>query len=802
MRPYTARHPFPVATAALALLLAIACDNQPLPTAPPAATRPALDIADATRDYKRGFYWLPPMVKQPAYTGVFDADLSPTVEICELAGDACAAIIATYSTTTGTGGELVRLNADEQQYHVNWHTNSFDLATTKFYRISVRAGMHATLLGYADVQSVTNGSGLKKVDTDEYIGLVDGRTLPIKFRIETGIVGSLRVEPAEAEVEPGMTRQFAAIVRDLHDNIIDADVRWYSSAEAIATVDQNGLATAIDEGLTTITAIAERASGSATLTVDRIVGSVEVQPVAPTVEPGATQQFTAIVRDRQGNIMTADVMWSSSNQGVATINETGLASAIDEGATTITATAEGVSGIATLTVDRIVGSVEIQPIEAEAEPGATQQFVAIVRDRQGNIMIADVTWASSNEAVATVSQTGLATAIADGEATITATAEGISQTATLRVEGGVVAVSAGRGHACALNPDGRAFCWGSNDQGQLGIGVLGNRISPVAVSGGLTFAVIASGDFHTCGITLPGQAYCWGNNQSGELGDGSLVRRLTPVPVSGGLAFVSISTGARNTCALTAANQAYCWGEGGFGALGNGSTARATSPQLVSGGHAFVSISAGQQAACGVTASGFPASGVGYCWGNGGSGKLGNGSTANQFTPVAVSGGLTFSSIQVGDNHTCGVTTAGAGYCWGLGQFGRLGNGGVANASTPQPVSGGLVFAQISAGGLHTCGVTTTGQGYCWGGNVEGSLGTGSGLSRSTPGAVVGGLTWISISASGLIPPDFGGSSQFAFTCGVSVANQTYCWGSGLQGQLGNGSTLSRGSPTAVAAFP
>jgi len=631
MLPRAARLPFPVAPTVLALVFAIACDDQPLPTGLRPSQPPVFDIADASRDYKPGYYWLPPMVQQPAYTGTFDAALEPTVEICELVADACGPVLATYTTTTGPGGELVRLDVDEQHYHVNWHTNEFDLSATKLYRVSVRAGIYETLLGYADVQPVSNGSGLKNVDTDEYIGLVDGRTLPIKFRIETEIVGNVRVEP----------------------------------------------------------------------------------------------------------------------------------------------------------------------VEAEAEPGATQQFVAILRDLHGNLMSADVSWASSDEAVATVDQTGLATAIADGEATITATSERISGSATLTVEGGVVVVSAGRSHACALAPDGRAFCWGRNELGQLGIGVLGDRLTPVAVSGGLTFAAIAAGDFHSCGITLVGQAYCWGNNQSGELGDGSLVRRLTPVAVSGGLAFVFISTGARNSCGLTAGNQAYCWGEGGFGALGNGSTARSTTPQLVSGGHAFASISAGQQYACGVTTAG-----TGYCWGHGGSGKLGNGSTANRFTPVAVADELIFASIRAGDNHTCGVTTSGAGYCWGLGQFGRLGNGSTTSSSTPQPVSGGHAFAEISAGGLHSCGVTTAGKGYCWGGNIDGSLGDGTGSSRTTPSAVIGGLTWASISASGLIPPDFGGSSLFAFTCGVTVENQTYCWGSGFHGQLGNGSRANRASPTPVAAFP
>ena len=697
----------------VALLLVAACSEQPLPTGLTPSS-PRLDIADASSSYKSGFFWLPPMVKQPSYSGTFDAALSPTVEICELTDGACTLAIAAYTPTEGTGGELVRLSVDDEHYKVNWHTNEFDLSTTKLYRVSVRAGIHETLLGYADVQPVSNGSGLKNVDTDEYIGLVDGRTLPIKFRIETEIVGNVRVEPIEVEAEPGATQQFVAIPSDLHGNSMSAAVTWASSNEAVAIVDQTGLATAIAEGEAMITATSERISGSATLTVDRIVGSVEVQPREP-----------------------------------------------------------------------------------EAEPGATQQFVAIVRDRQGNVMSADVTWASSDEAVATVNQTGLATAIADGVATITATSEGISGIATLTVvDARVVVLDAGRGHSCAVALDGRAFCWGRNDQGQLGDGTLSDRRSPVAVLGGLTFASIASGDFHTCGITTAGQAYCWGLNQFGALGDGSQARRLTPVAVSGGREFASISAGLQNTCGITTDNTAYCWGQGFFGANGNGLQTNALTPVAVSGGHAFASISAGSQYSCGVTVAG-----QGYCWGNGGSGNLGDGSTSNRLAPFPVAGQLTLAQITTGNAHACGVTTSGEGYCWGSGQFGRLGNGSTANFATPQPVSGAIVFSQISAGGLHTCGVGVNGTGYCWGGNVQGNLGTASGP-NTVPRPVVGGLTWASISASGQIGPSFDSTSIFAFSCGVTVDNLLYCWGSGFFGSLGNGSTGSRSSPTPVAAFP
>src|SRR5688500_4114613 len=148
----------PVVRITVSLLLVAACSDQPLPTGLTPSS-PRLDIADASSSYKSGFYWLPPMVKQPSYGGTFDAALSPAVEICELTDGACASPIAAFTTSEGTGDELVRLNVDEEHYQVNWHTNRFDLSTTKLYRVSVRAGIDNILLGYADVQPVSNGSG-------------------------------------------------------------------------------------------------------------------------------------------------------------------------------------------------------------------------------------------------------------------------------------------------------------------------------------------------------------------------------------------------------------------------------------------------------------------------------------------------------------------------------------------------------------------------------------------------------------------------------------------------------------------
>ncbi len=155
----------------------------------PTDLSPDLVIFDAEHgDDGSHFYFLPPMVPDPGATGVFDATLPAVVEICELigVGPNCAATIVEFSVGAGT------IDVSGDHYHANWHAGDFNLDLTQLYRISVFVG--AQELGFADVQPVANGGGLKNVETGVVIGLVDNRTLPIKFRIEEGArVGSLKV---------------------------------------------------------------------------------------------------------------------------------------------------------------------------------------------------------------------------------------------------------------------------------------------------------------------------------------------------------------------------------------------------------------------------------------------------------------------------------------------------------------------------------------------------------------------------------------------------------------------------------
>ncbi|MGI9041569.1 MAG: RCC1 domain-containing protein, partial [Gemmatimonadales bacterium] len=106
---------------------------------------------------------------------------------------------------------------------------------------------------------------------------------------------------------------------------------------------------------------------------------------------------------------------------------------------------------------------------------------------------------------------------------------------------------------------------------------------------------------------------------------------------------------------------------------------------------------------------------------------------------TATSAVLSFRQVSAGEDHTCGVTTADRVYCWGRNLFGQLGDGTTTNRLTPVAVAGGLRFRHISAASNHTCGVTTDDRAFCWGWNYYAQLGDGTTTNRLTPGAVAGG---------------------------------------------------------------
>jgi alpha-tubulin suppressor-like RCC1 family protein len=355
-------------------------------------------------------------------------------------------------------------------------------------------------------------------------------------------------------------------------------------------------------------------------------------------------------------------------------------------------------------------------------------------------------------------------------------------------------LSAGATHTCAVSNDNRAYCWGYNFDGQLGTGsktgpqLCSNSACstrPVAVTGGLHFFQVGAGQIFSCGLTTDSLAYCWGSNQNGQLGDGSTTDHLTPTPVSGGRRYRQLRLGHTHACAIDLAGVAWCWGANFNGQLGDGTGSSRSTPVRVSGGLRWKQLSGGNAYTCGVTTANRA-----YCWGNNGNGQVGDSTkVTTRVQPSAVKTALLFRQIDAGGYHTCAISTSNLAYCWGYGGFGQIGNGGSSQARIyPAAVGGMRAFDHVSAGGHHSCGVTLSRVTYCWGQDNEGQLGDGTAPhNQPRPVQVLGGLTLAQV------------STGFYHTCGRTTGGRIWCWGDNMFGQLGDGSVADRGIPGEVA---
>ena len=371
--------------------------------------------------------------------------------------------------------------------------------------------------------------------------------------------------------------------------------------------------------------------------------------------------------------------------------------------------------------------------------------------------------------------------------TVLATAVWPSQTAAAPAG----RVKAGVHHTCAVTSAGAVWCWGSNSYGELGDGTAIPRSSPVAVSGlGSGVVAVSAGNYHTCALTGAGAVWCWGRNNYGQLGDGTSTSRSTPVAVSGlASGVVTIEVGFHHSCAVTSAGASLCWGRNNYGQLGDGTTVNRSTPTGVIGlGSGTAMLDGGAYHTCAVTNGGAV-----WCWGYNYDGELGDATTTDRATPVAVSGlGTGVAAVNAGGYHTCALTGAGAVWCWGYNLSGQLGDGTTTDRATPVAVSSlGSGVAAVAAGGYHTCALTGAGAVWCWGGNYYGELGDGTTTSRRDTPVAVSGL------ASGV-----GGITAGNYhTCAVSGTGAVWCWGWNDVGQLGEGVAVWSTTPVAVSAL-
>jgi uncharacterized protein YjdB len=269
----------------------------------------------------------------------------------------------------------------------------------------------------------------------------EGKTGTAAITVIPVPVASVDVTPATATIAVNATVQLTATPKDANGGALTGRaVTWATADASIATVDANGLVTGkAVGGPVTITATSEGKSGTADVTVSTFVpvATVSVTPATWSMPVGATVQLTATPQDANGNPLSGrTVTWQSNAPGVANVDGSGLVHGLATGSATITATSEGKSGSAIVSIQPApVARVDMSPGTATIQAGSTVQITATPKDANGNVLVGrTVTWGSSAPGVANVNASGFVVGVAAGTANIRATSEGVTGTAVVTVQ--------------------------------------------------------------------------------------------------------------------------------------------------------------------------------------------------------------------------------------------------------------------------------------------------------------------------------------------------------------------------------
>ncbi len=343
-------------------------------------------------------------------------------------------------------------------------------------------------------------------------------------------------------------------------------------------------------------------------------------------------------------------------------------------------------------------------------------------------------------------------------------------------------VSAGGDHTCGIATTGELYCWGQDTFGQLGDGGANtDQPAPAQVGGASNWSRVSAGTSHTCAVKTNGRLYCWGRDHTEQLGDGvGTTDQPAPVRVGTAANWEAVDAGGGHTCGRRTTGRLFCWGSDTRGRLGDDPVElqRWEPVQVAGGATDWASFDAGDSHSCAIKTTGQL-----FCWGYDGSLKLGDGDTeTDQLTPVrAGANRARWTSVAVGDFHTCAVKTNGRLYCWGSDAYSQRGDGAGDSGFDGDPVRVGTAtdWRAVSAGRAHTCARNAARQLFCWGIDATGQVGNDAGTSdQPTPVEVGGAATdWADISAGRL------------HTCARRTRDAVYCWGFDDSGQLGDGGT-------------
>lgn len=506
---------------------------------------------------------------------------------------------------------------------------------------------------------------------------------------------------------------------------------------------------------------------------------------AVTLDIDQTFQLIATVLPEDAEDKT--VTWISDDEAIATISETGLVTAINNGTSVITATtSNGLTATATVTVNNFdaiafteayVSSLNthtllIAPEEdnrlyaigsntyGQIGDGTTNygDYVPVDTELRGFVAVAaGSTHSTALHESKNVYQWGDGTYIGHDGYTTGSDALAPVQI-SLNSEGeaftNIKAIDAALAYTIALREDGTVWTWGTNQDGVLGYEGAFQKL-PKQVPGLSNIVKISAGQLHMLAVDENGNVWAWGNNSAGRLGDGGTTSRSTPQKVVGlgGVGeladIIDIAAGNSTAYALDSSGRVWAWGSGSNGRLGNGANDSSLTPVLSNMTDA-VAIKSGVNA---LSAIALKDDGTVWAWGHGLSGGLGNGSTTAQSNPVQVTG-LT-DIVQIDASYRAGLAQKANGETW------AWGNNSNERFSLFQPLDNLIPFklarlnvamkSTFASGGLsHTLVILPDKTVMASGSNSHGQLGINSTTAQNEL-TQVAGLTNVASVAAGRV---------------------------------------------------
>ncbi|WP_456846392.1 RCC1 domain-containing protein [Cellulomonas sp. P5_C6] len=361
-------------------------------------------------------------------------------------------------------------------------------------------------------------------------------------------------------------------------------------------------------------------------------------------------------------------------------------------------------------------------------------------------------------------------------------------TRTITVRDLAASTLVGTATLTARLPAGHAlYTWGANDFGELGIGSTTASHSPVRVGTEATWARVSVGGHHTVAIKSDGTLWAWGLNTDGELGDGTRNPHPTPVRIGSTSQWAWVSAGPSHTLALKRDGTLWGWGRNWTGQLGNGTTTSRLSPVRIGTGTHWVMVSAGAQYTLGLQSDGTM-----WAWGDNTHGVLGDGTFTQHLSPTRVGTEARWVSASAGGLHNVAIRSDSTLWAWGSNAYGQLGDGTLNDRSRPLQIAPTRLWFAASAGGVSSLGLggyhPAARSVFAWGRNDVGQLGDGTTTNRLTPTYLPRNAWW---QASVLVAGDQDG---FVVTTGGALVG----WGKNYFGEVGDGTTTMAPTPVRI----